>query len=262
MIPLQKIAAFLQQFAPSALAEEWDNVGLLVGDPARPIQRLMTCLTVTPVTVAEAIQGRADLIVSHHPFPFRAVRQVTAETVAGRMLLDLIVARIAVYSPHTALDSAPRGINQQWAAALQLRGATPLLTAESGLATGRWGWLEVPVTLAELAQRVRRFLAVDAVQIVGNPDRPVRTVAVACGAAGELLERAIQLGCDAMVVGELRFHACLEAEAAGMGVVLPGHYSSERFALEQLVGVLSQQFPQLEIWASRQERDPTAWLAS
>ena len=260
MIPLEKIAAFLQQFAPAALAEEWDNVGLLIGDPARPVERLMTCLTITPVTVAEAIQARADLVVSHHPFPFRAVRRVTAETSAGRMLLDLVAARIAVYSPHTALDSAPRGINQQLAAALKLRGATPLLTADSGRATGRWGWLEVPIALADLAQRVRRFLAIPALQIVGSPERPVRTVAVACGAAGELLERAIQLGCDAMVVGELRFHACLEAEAAAVGLVLPGHYASERFALEQLAAVLSQQFPQIEVWASRQERDPLAWV--
>jgi dinuclear metal center YbgI/SA1388 family protein len=262
MIVLQKITAFLQQFAPAELAEEWDNVGLLLGDPDQPIERLMTCLTITPATVAEAIEGRAQLVVSHHPFPFRAVRRITAETASGRMLLDLIAARIAVYSPHTALDSAPRGINQQLAAALQLRGVAPLLAVENGLAAGRWGWLELPLSLADLAQRVRGFLAIDALQIVGNSDRPVRTVAVACGAAGELLERAIQLGCDAMVVGELRFHACLEAEAAGMGVVLPGHYASERFALEQLASVLAQHFPDVATWASREERDPIRWLGS
>jgi putative NIF3 family GTP cyclohydrolase 1 type 2 len=145
------------------------------------------------------------------------------------------------------------------AGALKLRGVTPLLADPQGLASGRWGWLEVPITLAELAQRVRQFLALVQLQVVGRPGRPVRTVAVGCGAAGELLDRAIELGCDAMVTGELRFHACLAAEAASMGVVLPGHYASERFALEQLAGLLSEQFPGLDVWASRQERDPIRW---
>jgi putative NIF3 family GTP cyclohydrolase 1 type 2 len=85
-------------------------------------------------------------------------------------------------------------------------------------------------------------------------------VAVACGAAGELLDAARRAGCDAMVVGETRFHTCLEAEAAGIGLLLPGHFASERFAVEELAGILARQFPELEVWASREERDPVRWV--
>ena len=59
-----------------------------------------------------------------------------------------------------------------------------------------------------------------------------------------------------MVVGEARFHTCLEAEARGIALLLPGHFASERFALECLADVLSEQFPQLKIWPSRRETDP------
>jgi len=259
MLTIKTVAAFLENAAPLQLAEDWDNVGLLVGDPGREVHRVMTCLTITPATAAEAVHRKAELIVTHHPVPFQPVRRLTTETTTGRLLLELIAARIAVYSPHTALDSAREGINRQLAAGLGLRGIGPLVPRDDGLGAGRWGWLEEPLTLAELARRVKEFLSIERMQMVGRPEQPVRTVAVACGAAGEFLEAAREAGCDCMLIGETPFHTCLEAEAAGIGLLLPGHFASERFALESLSETLARQFPQLEVWASRQERDPIHW---
>ena len=82
---------------------------------------------------------------------------------------------------------------------------------------------------------------------------------MACGAAGEFLPLARENGCDCLVVGETRFHTCLEAEALGIGLLLPGHFASERFALECLADVLKEEFPNLEIWPSRREKDPIWW---
>jgi dinuclear metal center YbgI/SA1388 family protein len=260
MPTIQTIAAFLEEFAPSRLAAEWDNVGLLVGDSRAAVARVMTCLSVTPASAAEAVRGRADLIVTHHPLPFAALKRLTAETTAGRLLLELIAARVAVYSPHTAFDSAPAGINGRLAAGLGLRGAVPLTPAGEGPGAGRCGWLEEPLTLLGLAGRLKEFLAIERLQLVGDPQQPVRTVAVACGAAGELLSAAAAAGCDCMVLGETRFHTCLEAEALGVGLLLPGHFASERFAVEQLAEVLARQFPGVQVWASREERDPLRWM--
>ena len=103
-----------------------------------------------------------------------------------------------------------------------------------------------------------KFLGIANLQIVGNVEQKIRTVAVACGAAGEFLEVARKAGSDAMVLGEARFHTCLEAEAWGIGLLLPGHFASERFAVEELAGLLGRQFPEVQVWASRQERDPLA----
>jgi dinuclear metal center YbgI/SA1388 family protein len=260
MLTIKTVAAFLEQMAPLQLAEDWDNVGLLVGDPGREVHRVMTCLTITPATAAEAIDGKAELIVTHHPVPFQPVARLTTETTTGRLLLEVIAARIAVYSPHTALDSAREGINRQLAAGLGLRGIGPLVPRDDGPGAGRWGWLEEPLMLSEVARRVKEFLSIERMQMVGRPEQPVRTVAVACGAAGEFLEAAREAGCDCMLIGETRFHTCLEAEAAGIGLLLPGHFASERFALESLSETLARQFPQLEVWASRQERDPIRWV--
>jgi len=260
MYTVETVIVFLEHFAPTRLAEEWDNVGLLVGDRRRPIERVMTCLTVTPATAAEAVEQQAELIVAHHPIPFRPLRRLTDETTVGRLLLELIAARIAVYSPHTAFDSARHGINQRLASGLRLRGISPLVPDETGLGAGRWGWLEEPVVLGQLAQRLKQFLAIDQMQMVGDPKQPIRTVAVGCGAAGEFLDAARQNECDCMVLGETRFHTCLEAEAAGVGLLMPGHFASERFAVEQLADVLARQFPDLGVWAIAEERDPVRWI--
>jgi dinuclear metal center YbgI/SA1388 family protein len=253
------IAAFLEQVAPFRLAEDWDNVGLLVGHRGQNVKKLITCLTVTPETAAEAVEAGADLIVTHHPMPFLATKRLTDETTAGRLLLELIVAQVAVYSPHTAFDSAAEGVNQRLATGLGLRGIGPLLPHVEGQGTGRWGSLQEPISLAELADRLKRFLKIERLQMVGRPERSIRTVAVGCGAADELLDSARSNGCDAMVLGEARFHTCLEARAAGIALLLSGHFASERFAVEGLAEVLARQFPEAEIWASRRESDPIEW---
>jgi dinuclear metal center YbgI/SA1388 family protein len=252
------VAQVLEQLAPLALAEPWDNVGLLVGDAAWPADRVMTCLTITPDTVAEAIHGGAQLIVSHHPLPFRPVTSITSATTPGRLLLDLIRHGIAVYSPHTAFDSAPAGINQHLAIGLGLQEIRPLVpTADDPeVGAGRCGIVAEPLTLAELARRTEQFLSAEAMRTVGAGDRAVSRVAIACGSGGSLLEAAIAAGCDALVTGEMTFHNCLEAEARGVAAVLAGHFASERFALLSLADYLTDQLAALEVWPSRTERDP------
>ena len=273
------VESFLEEFAPPRLAETWDNVGLLVGDRQAEVRKIMTCLTVTPDTVDEAISGQADLIVTHHPMPFSAIKRLTTDTIVGRMLLKLIAAGVAVYSPHTAFDSAAEGINQRLAEGLGLKEIEPLVPcagvpasagsdaapAKAGTpaqGAGRRGRLEPSITLDELARRLMKLLDISNLQTVGDVGRPRSKVAVACGAAGEFLEAARRAGCDAMVLGEARFHTCLEAEAWGIGLLLPGHYASERFAVEALADVLGRQFPEVEVWASRSERDPLRWITA
>ena len=262
MLSVQDIAQFLEKFAPAMLAEDWDNVGLLMGDHQMPVARVMTCLTITDASAAEAIGSRANLIVTHHPLPFRPLKRLTAESHEGKLLWQLAGARISVFSPHTAFDSAEQGINQRLATGLGLVEIAPLVPAENGaLGAGRVGRLPMPASLGELASRVKRLLAIEHIQAVGLLDRAVERVAVACGSAGEFIPVATDAACQALVTGEVRFHGCLEAESLGLGLVLAGHFASERFAVEALAHVLADQFPSLEVWASRSEKDPLNWLS-
>ena len=262
MNTIHEIKDFLDQFAPPRLAEEWDNVGLLVGDPAQRASRIMTCLTVTPTSAAEAIREGAELIVTHHPLPFRALKRVTTETIAGKLLWDLMNAKIAIFSPHTAFDSAQEGINQQLAEGLGLEDISYLqshIDDPDGLGSGRQGTYRSAITLQEAIEKLKQFLMIDRLTYVGDMDQPVNLVAVACGSAGQFLELTKTCGCDVLVTGETNFHTCLEAESMGIALLMPGHYASERFAVERLAKRIGTHFTDCEVWASRDESDPIHW---
>ena len=126
MFTVATVVGYLDQFAPRDLAADWDNVGLLLGERSAAVERIMTCLTVTPESAAEAIAGRANLIVTHHPILFRVVKRLTDATPEGRMLLELVRGGVAVYSPHTAFDNTHGGINELLARRLALTEVVPL----------------------------------------------------------------------------------------------------------------------------------------
>lgn len=266
-ITVSDIRNFMRLFAPPVLSESWDNTGLLLGDPAAEVARVMTCLTITPATAAEAVREGAGMIVSHHPMPFRPLKTITAESTVGRILRELIRADVAVYSPHTAFDSAAGGINQQIAVGLGLAEIVPLKTPDffaqsvQTAGTGRVGMLpEMP--LEAFLTRVKAFFGLPYVQYVGELTRPVRKIAIGCGAAGEFLEYAQEQQCDVFLTGETNYHTHLEAEATGTALVLMTHFASERFACVNLAATLQAQFPALDVWGSRDETDPLATFFS
>lgn len=263
MIRVNDICDFLERFAPLELAEEWDNVGLLVGDREAAAERVMTCLTVTPDSASEAVADNASLIVTHHPLPFRPLARLTRDTTPGRLLLDLIGAGIAVYSAHTAFDSAAAGINQWLAEGLRLNNIAPLAPlseTQPGVGSGRFGTVDPARTADDIAKCLREFLGVDKLQIAGDVNRDVHKVAVACGSAGQYLADAQRLGCNLLVTGETTFHTCLEAEATDVAMLLTGHFASERFAVERLAEEIAGQFPDVAVWPSRRERNPLKWI--
>src|SRR6059058_4935666 len=126
MPTVSAICTFFERFAPPALAADWDNVGLLFGDGAAQVRRLLTCLTVTPAVVAEAVADKVELIVTHHPILFRPAKQLSTATAEGRLLWPLARAGIAVYSPHTAFDNTAGGINDSLARRLGLTNVVAL----------------------------------------------------------------------------------------------------------------------------------------
>lgn len=269
-IRVDRVCQLLAELAPLALAEDWDNVGLLIGDRQQPVASVMTCLTVTPSVVREAIERGVDLIVVHHPLPFKPLAKITSDSTVGKMLMQLIAAKIAVYSAHTAFDSAAGGINELWAAGLDLRDVKPLVPTTEGadagrVGGGRYGQLAEPISVDTLVRRAAAFCGASGARAVG-PTGNVAKVAIGCGSGGGFLAAAKARGCQALVTGEATFHTCLEAEACGVALVLVGHYWSERFAMarlgERLVDRLRQTGQELEVFISHADVDPLRSVAA
>lgn len=257
-LTIQDIITHMESICPPELAASWDNTGLLLGDPGQSVAAIMTCLSLSRRTCQEAVGRKADLVISHHPVPFRPVPQITTVDLTGWILWQLSRQGIAIYSPHTAFDSAAEGINQQLAERFGLRDIRPLrpLAHDPGLGEGRFGQLPEEMPLLQFAQHVKQVLGLREVRLVGSLQMGVSRVAVACGAAGEFLEDARRVPCQALVLGETNYHTCLRAEFFGVGLVIVGHHASERHGVERLASVLRDRFPQLDVWASQAEQDP------
>ena len=262
MPSLADVVAALERIAPERLAAEWDAVGLLVAPREPDVRRVLTCLTLTPEVAAEAVRERIDLVITHHPLPFRPIGRLTPETGTGRVLLTLVGAGCGVWSSHTAWDSAAGGINDQLAALAGLAEARPLTpdALDPAVGFGRRGSAAARMTVAGLARQVAEPLGATGVQIVGDRDRPAGRVGIVCGSGGDLVAQVAAAGCSTLVTGELKLHQASEARAADLAVVAVGHHPSEHFAMAELGRRLAYELPGLEPVVSREDRDPIGWL--
>ncbi len=120
-VKCQVVIDALEKMAPRYLAEEWDNVGLLIGSPSATVHKVLTCLDVTQAVADKAIEKGAELIVAHHPPIFRAIKKLRTDSYLGKLLTKIIKNDVAVYAAHTNLDSASGGVNDILAEKLALK---------------------------------------------------------------------------------------------------------------------------------------------
>jgi dinuclear metal center YbgI/SA1388 family protein len=167
--------------------------------------------------------------------------------------------RLEVICPEPAVDAVVAAMRRAHSYEEPAYDVYPLAPGPAVTGEGRIGSLPNPMPLRELAQAVRASLACGPVQAVGNAERPVQRVAVVCGAGGSLLRDAVRARADVLLTGEARFHDYLAAQAQGLALVLPGHFATERFGVEELARRLQAEWPGLTIWPSRREADPGWW---
>ncbi len=115
-----EIMDFMEEIAPAFLAEDWDNIGLMLGSRSQKVERILVCLDASGAVAEEAARLGADLIISHHPLIFKGLKSIVSDNAEGRIIYNLIKNGIAVYSAHTNLDAAPEGVNQCLAESLGL----------------------------------------------------------------------------------------------------------------------------------------------
>ena len=117
MTTVSDVIGLMDELAPPELAESWDNPGLQIGSPAWPVQKILVALDALPAVVADACEQGADLLITHHPFIFKALKQIDYSTPQGRMIEMATRHRLAVFSAHTNLDWASGGLNDAFAEA-------------------------------------------------------------------------------------------------------------------------------------------------
>lgn len=220
------ILDILNGIAPFEKAEDYDNVGLLVGRSDRDAVNILFTLDMTRAVLKEAKERGAELIVAHHPVMFRGTKELTDRSAAGDMLLEMAESGIAYIAMHTNYDAMPDGVNECLARTL---GAGEMIALESGLHLFDTG----DVTFAAFCDRARESLR-GAVRAYGDGDRIVRRAAVMGGSGASYAAEALENGADVFLTGEISYHKALELSEEGLCVAEAGHYETERGAVKVL----------------------------
>lgn len=236
-----------EKFCSPKLAESWDHVGLQIGNPDKPVHRLMTTLDVRPEVVDEAINNQVDFIFAHHPVMFHPAKDLDTRNPQNAMYAKILNHGITVYAAHTNLDSVNGGMNDWLADQLQLQNAVPLVDKDidpaSGMprGMGRIGQLDHPLSVQEFAEYCLQVFNIRGLRLVARPNDPrkIKRVAVLGGSGSEFYQNAIDKHADAYVTGDVSYHVAHDILAGGLVVVDPGHHI-ECVAIDGLYDLLSE----------------------
>ena len=274
------VAQLIEKIAPKSWAEDWDNVGLLVGCGSTPVERILITLDGTLEVVEEAKAYGAQLIVAHHPIIFKPLKNLRANNVAAQVPLRLLQHQIGYYAAHTNLDQSIASSSRILGEVLGLKDMKileesapdlrPLFKGGEKLGYGVSGYLSKPERLGDLWKRFLEGLRqpgvyaqpyeLSGVRLAGSLERVVRKVAIVNGSGARFVQKALFKGADLLITGDVDHHAALEALEGGMAVGDLGHFLSEAPMLQAMVDYLStdKALQGIEIRVSSSNHSP--WL--
>ncbi|MBU0482999.1 MAG: Nif3-like dinuclear metal center hexameric protein [Proteobacteria bacterium] len=261
---LKDLFEILNEIAATDLAESWDNVGLMVGDPSKEVTGIMVALDPTEEVLDEAIAADCNTVITHHPLIFHPLKSIRTDLPSGRILVKALGANLSVAGWHTNLDVAQGGVNDVLADKVGI--VTPLRSltgADSGgdnIGFGRIGRLSEPVSGKDFLSRLLKIFGVAAIKVAGKVPDKVSTVAVCGGSGSELAETAFSLGADLYITGEVKHSTGRWAEEAGFCVVDAGHFSTENMIVpdlaERLRKSLAKRGEKIKVKVSARQKTP------
>ncbi len=256
---INEIINYLEQFAPKNLAESWDNVGLLVGDKSKEVANVLLALDITDEVIDEAIENNVNLIITHHPMIFKAIKNITNSDAVGKRLIKLIKNDISVYTLHTNLDSAQGGTNDVLAEILNLQNINVLEPIEGiekcGL--GRVGTVEdgKVVSVKDIMVYLKdsgHFDYINYAEDFEGLDKKVTKIGLCTGSVmNSLIYKAKAEGCDLYITGDLTYHSAQIAKDIGITIVDVGHYCSENIVFESIKIKLETVFTDVKFLISK-----------
>lgn len=229
----------LEQLAPSALAESWDNVGWQVGNDNFTVTGVLVTVDVDATVIAEALERGANLIVAHHPLFFRPLKHIDPATFHGQLLKTLLHHDLYVYTAHTNLDAVPQGVNGALADALNITPRQPLIPIRGTIEGCGWGTIceGTPQPTAWFVQRIKESLGTPSPRVtpgIGAPQQHSR-IAIMGGSGGGFTADVKRADCSLYITGEIKYHDAQDAARLGITVIEADHYYSERPVLNVLV---------------------------
>jgi len=238
MMNCREICEILEKEYSPEYACEWDNVGLLAGRREKEVKKILLALDATDEVISMAVEKDADMLITHHPMIFSAIKRVTDADLNGRRLLTLIQHDISYYAMHTNYDI--RGMADLAAKLLNLQQCAVLEEIKDGEGIGRHGVLPQKMSLLECAELVKSAYHIPNVRIFGSPDKEVYTAAICPGAGKSTMKEVLRLGCDVYITGDIDHHAGIDAVDLGLCIIDAGHYGIEHIFMDDVKAYLEK----------------------
>lgn len=259
-IALKDVVTSLERFAPLSYAEKWDNVGLLL-EPydQKPVEKILLTNDLTEAVMREAIEKKANMILSYHPPIFAAMKRITQKDWKQRIVSMCFAHSIAMYSPHTAWDATLGGVNDWLASALPVKDIKPIQPLancdDPNVGSGRI--FSTKINLENAIKAVQKHIGLDvhvAMGVEHTLATDIKKVAVCAGSGASLL-RGVQA--DLYITGEMSHHDVLDANHQNISVILCNHSNSERGFLKKFKTKLEDMLnEQCEVLVSEADEDP------
>ena len=256
MLKCGDIADSFQEISPESLAEDFDNVGLLIGHREQEVKKVLLTLDVDEGVAKEAVKLGADMIVSHHPVIFHPLKRIESSTANGRMLLTLIEHHIAVYSAHTNMDAAWGGLNDFLLEKLDMKSDEVLEEGKEEVGIGRIVYIKDGVTVGDLAKKVKEAFSLSEIRYTGDANKAVHTIGVCSGGGSGMIDDCISRQCDVFLTGDIKYTGARHLAEYGISVIDLGHYESEHICMEMFEKMLREKFGErLELFLSKENKN-------
>ena len=259
---IREIIGALEEFAPLSLQDSYDNAGLQIGltEDAEATGALL-CLDVTESVIDEAIDRGCNIIISHHPLLFRPCKSITGADYIERCVIKAIKNDIAIYSAHTNLDNAKDGVNYRIANKLGLKNLKVLdpKREENGTGAGIIGTLSEPMEKDKFIRLVKNTFNASCIRFNSWTGTHIRNIALCGGAGAFLTSKAIKVGADAFITGEIGYHRFFGHENDILLIEL-GHFESEQYSIDILHEILKKANPNLKTYYTKVRTNPINYL--
>lgn len=254
---LNDVIAQLQAVAPEEYAQDWDNVGLLVGDRNQDIHTIFVALDADETAIAQAKEVGAQLLLTHHPLIFSPLKKVNCDHFISARVVDLLRSQMSCYAMHTNFDAAKMGdLAADRIGLVKEAPLADLFTCEGKeYGIGVVGDLREPETLGGLCALVKSGFGLDTVRIFRVPTARVNRVAICPGSGKSTIGDAIAAGAQVLITGDIDHHSGIDAVAQGLTVIDAGHYGIEHIFIGYMTQYLKRHLHGVEVYA-QERRDP------
>ena len=244
MPKLYEVAEFLNKKIPFDLKEEWDNVGIILGDLNSEIHKVIVAMDCTKEVCEEAISKNANLIITHHPLIFDGIKNIDSTTSSGRKIMSLIKSDISLIALHTNFDKIVGGTSDTLAKILGLCNVVNIDNKEFSL--GKVGDVK-ETSLKDFALFVKEKLNTDKVKYLGNENQIIKKVAVVSGSGSEFYLDAKNKAADLLVTSEVKHHIAIDAMENDIAIIDAGHFETENIAMNSLSNIVKEIVPHAEV---------------